>query len=49
MRVKRFLANAQLLGQIVHRHAAEPVVKEVSTRRFDDSLQPEVGLSIPRP
>ena len=48
IRVQSFLADAELLSQIVHRHAAEPVAKEVSTRRVHDSLPAKVVLSILR-
>jgi hypothetical protein len=49
MRVERFLANAQLLRQIVHGHTAESVTEKVDPRSIDNSLPVRVALSASRP
>src|SRR5205807_6506104 len=49
MRVERFLANAQLLRQIIHGHTAEPVIEKVGPRSVDNSLPVRIALSASRP
>jgi hypothetical protein len=49
MRVKRFLANAQLLRQIIHGHAAESVAEKVRPRSINNSLAVWIVLSASRP
>jgi hypothetical protein len=49
MRVERFLANAQLLRQIIHGHTAEPVTEKVGPRSIDNSLPIRIALSASRP
>jgi hypothetical protein len=49
MRIKRFLANAQLLRQIIHGHAPESVVEKVDARSIDDSLPVRIASSASRP
>jgi hypothetical protein len=49
MGVERFLANAQLLGQIIHGHAAESVAEKVDPRSIDNSLPVRIALSTLRP
>jgi hypothetical protein len=46
MSVKRFLADAQLLRQIIHGYTAESVTEEVRPRRFNDSLPTGIGRSV---
>ena len=48
MGVKRLLADAELIRQIIHGHAAEAVTKEMRSRRLHDALPPGFGLSTPR-
>jgi hypothetical protein len=48
MRVERFLADAQLLRQIVHGHTAKPVTKKVGARSVDNSLAVWITLSVSR-
>src|SRR5439155_22039251 len=45
MSVDRFLADAQLLRQIVHGHTAKSVTKKVGPRSVDDSLPVRIALS----
>src|SRR5947208_4637033 len=49
MRVERFLANAQLLRQIIHGHTAESVTEKVDPRGIDNSLPVRIALSASRP
>jgi hypothetical protein len=49
MRVERFLANAQLLRQIVHGHTAESVTEKVDPRSVDNLLPMRIALSASRP
>jgi hypothetical protein len=49
MRVERFLANAQLLRQIVHGHTAKSVTEKVDARSVDNSLPVWIALSASRP
>jgi hypothetical protein len=48
MRVERFLANAQLLRQIVHGHTAKSVTEKVDARSIDNSLPVRIALSTSR-
>src|SRR5260370_16034216 len=48
MRVERFLANAQLLRQIIHGHTAESVTEKVDPRGIDNSLPVRIVLSASR-
>src|SRR5438445_7596564 len=45
MRVERFLANAQLLRQIIHGDTAESVTEKVHPRSIDNSLPVGIVLS----
>src|SRR5207248_11504699 len=47
MRVERFLADRELLRQIVHGHAAESVAEEVCPRRLHDTLPTGIGGPVP--
>src|SRR5438094_9342528 len=47
MRVERFLADRELLRQVVHGHAAESVAKEVCPCRLHDPLPTGIGCSVP--
>src|SRR5436190_2694391 len=47
MRVERFLADRELLCQVVHSHAAESVVKEVCSRCLHDPLPTGIECSVP--
>jgi hypothetical protein len=49
MRVKRFLANAQLLRQIIHGHAPESVAEKMRPRSIDNSLPVRIALSASQP
>ena len=49
MGVERFLANAQLLGQIIHGHAAKSVTEEMRPRSVHDSLPVRIALFASRP
>ena len=49
MRVERFLANAQLLRQVVHGHTAKSVTEKVHSRSIDDSLPVRIALSASGP
>ena len=39
MSIERFLADTQLLRQVVHGYAAEPMAEEMRPRCFHDSLR----------
>src|SRR5207247_10415191 len=47
-RVKRFLANAQLLRQIIHGHTAESVTEKVDPRSIDNALPVRIALAASR-
>ena len=49
MRVESFLANPQLLRQIIHGHTAESVTEKVGSRSIDNSLPVRIALSPSRP
>src|SRR5215216_6234195 len=49
MRVKRFLANAQLLRQIIHGHAPESVAEKMRPRGIDNSPPVRIALLASRP
>src|SRR5207249_2732726 len=49
MRVEGFLANPQLLRQIIHGHTAESVTEKVDTRSIDNPLPVRIALSASRP
>src|SRR5438034_10333283 len=48
MCVKRFLANAELLRQVVHGYTAKSVTEKVDPRRTDNSLPVWITLSASR-
>jgi hypothetical protein len=46
--VERFLANAQLLRQIVHGYTAKSMTEKVNPRSVDNSLPVRIALSSSR-
>jgi hypothetical protein len=48
MRVKRFLANAQLLRQVIHGHITKPMTEKVDPRGINDPLAVGIALSAAR-